>query len=81
MKMYTKHEVNIMVQKQVKKAVKQKKRKRTEELHAFEKMSFSESDQESINSSSSKEGEIWKLDLILARIIVGKKQNNTLKVI
>ena len=36
-KRYTKHKVNVMVQKQVKKALKQKKRKRTEELRAFEK--------------------------------------------
>ena len=31
------------------------------ELHAFEKMSASNSDQKSISSSLSKEGEIWKL--------------------
>ena len=36
-------------------ALKQKKRKHTEELHAFAKMSFSYSDQESISSSTSKE--------------------------
>ena len=32
---FTKHEVNVLVQKQVKKALKQKKRKRTAELRAF----------------------------------------------
>ena len=58
-KRFTKHEVNIMVQKQVKKALKQnKKKKRTEELRAFENMSVSDSDQESSDSSSSEEGEI-----------------------
>ena len=35
-KRFTKHEVNIMVQKQVKRAMKQKKKKDTEELRAFE---------------------------------------------
>ena len=53
-----KHEVNAMVQKQVKKTLKQKKRKRTEELRGLEKMSASYSDQESMNSSSSEEGEV-----------------------
>ena len=57
-KRFTKYEVNIMVQKQVKKAMKQKKKKHTEELHAFEKMSVSDSNQESFNSSSSEQGEI-----------------------
>ena len=58
-KRFTKHEVNIMVQKQVKKAMKKnKKSKRTEELRAFEKMSVSDSDQESSDSSSSEDGEI-----------------------
>ena len=57
-KKYTKHEVNIMIKKQVKKGMKQKKRKHTQELRAFEKMSVSDSDQESMNSSSSEEGEI-----------------------
>ena len=40
-KKFTKHEVSVMVQKQVKKALKQKKRKCIEELCAFEKMSVS----------------------------------------
>ena len=31
------------------------------ELHAFEKMSASDSDQESLSSSSAEEGEIWKV--------------------
>ena len=57
-KRFTKHEVNIMVQKQAKKALKQKKRKHTEELGAFKKMSVSNSDQESISSCSSEEDEI-----------------------
>ena len=39
-KRFTKHEVNVMAQKQVKKALKQKKRKYTEELHAFKKTVF-----------------------------------------
>ena len=57
-KRFTKHEVNIMVQKEVKKAMKKKKKKRTEDLRAFEKMSVSDSDQESSDSSSSEDGEI-----------------------
>ena len=57
-KRFTKHEVNLMVQKQVKKAMKKKKKKRTEELRAFEKMSVSDSDQESSDSSSSKDRQI-----------------------
>ena len=51
-----------MVKKQVKKALKQKKKNSNEELRTFKKMSVSDSDQESMNSSSSKEGEIRKLD-------------------
>ena len=50
-----------MVQKQIKKALKQKKRKHNRELRAFEKMCVSDSDQESINSSSSEEGKVRKL--------------------
>ena len=61
-KRFTKHDVNVMVHIQVKKALKKKKKKRTEELRAFEKMSVSDSDQESINSSSSEEDEVRKLD-------------------
>ena len=53
-----KRSVNIMVQKQVKKVLKQKKRKHTETLNVFEKMSVSNSDQESFNSSSSEEGKV-----------------------
>ena len=47
-----------MVQKQVKKAMKKKKKKHTEELRTFEKMSVSNSDQESFISSSCEKGEI-----------------------
>ena len=47
-----------MVPKQVKKAIKKKKTKHTEELRSFEKISFNDSDQESFNSSSSEEGEV-----------------------
>ena len=57
-KRFTKHEINVIVQKQVKKDLKQKKRKHTEELHAIMKMSVSDSDQKSIKSSSSEEGEV-----------------------
>ena len=56
-KMYIKYEVNIMEQKQVKKAMIREKKKHTEELYEFEKVSVSNSEQESFNSSSSKEGE------------------------
>ena len=55
--MYIKYEVNIMEQKQVKKAMIREKKKHTEELYEFEKVSVSNSEQESFNSSSSKEGE------------------------
>ena len=50
-----------MVQKQVKKALKQKKRKYPGEVGASKKMNVSDSEQESINSSSSIEGEVLKL--------------------
>ena len=56
MKRFTKHEINVMVQKQVKKALKQEKRKHTGEVWAFKKTSVSDSDQKSKNSSSNKEG-------------------------
>ena len=55
---YIKHEVNVMLQKRVKKALKQKKKTRIDELCTFENMSVSDSEQESMNSSSSKEGEV-----------------------
>ena len=57
-KRFTKHEVNVMVQKQVKRVMKKKKKMHTEELRALEKMSGSDSYQESFNGSSSEEGEI-----------------------
>ena len=57
-KRFTMHEVKAIVQKQIKKALKQKQRKRTEELQTFKKMSVSDSDQESMNNSSSEEGEV-----------------------
>ena len=47
-----------MVQKQVRKALQQEKKKRIEELRAFIKLSVSRSEQESIDSSPSKEGKI-----------------------
>ena len=40
------------------KAYKTEKKKRTEELRAFEKMSVSDSDRESVKSRSSEEGEV-----------------------
>ena len=50
-----------MVQKTVKTALKQKKRKCTDKLHAFEKIGVSDSKEESMDISSGNEGEIWKL--------------------
>ena len=47
-----------MIQKRVKKAVKPKKRKCTEETHAFMKIRVSDSDQESISRSSTEEGKV-----------------------
>ena len=57
-KRHTNHEINSIVQKKVKKALKQEKKERNEELYAFEKMSASDSDKESIWSRSSEECEI-----------------------
>ena len=45
-KRFNKHEVNVMVQKQVKKALKQKKRKHTEEQQGIKNINVSDSDQE-----------------------------------
>ena len=56
MKRFTKYKVNVLAQKQVKKALQQKKRNSIEELHAFKKMGVSDSDQESMNSRSCEEG-------------------------
>ena len=56
-KRFIKHELNVMVLKQVKKVLKQK-RKRAEELLAFEKKSVSNSDYESISIIFSEEGEM-----------------------
>ena len=47
-----------MVQKQVKKALKWKKGKRTEKLYGFEKICVSDSDQKSISSRFSEESEV-----------------------
>ena len=72
-KKFTEYEIKVMVQKQVKKALKQKKRKYTEELRALEKMRVSNSDQESMNSSSSKakfENKAQASYIILTIIIV-----------
>ena len=44
-----------MVERKVKKWLQKKKRKRNEELLAFEKMSLSNSEQKSMSSNSSKE--------------------------
>ena len=57
-KRFTKREVNTMVLKHLKKALKQKKRKPNEKVHAFKKMSVSDSDKGSISGSSSKEREV-----------------------
>ena len=43
---YTKHEVNVLVERKVKKAMKKKKKKCKEELGEFENMSVSDSDEE-----------------------------------
>ena len=47
-----------MVQKQVKYAMKKKKKKHTEVLRSFKKINVSDSDQESFGISFSEEGEI-----------------------
>ena len=57
-KRFTKHDVNVMVQKEDMKALKQKRRKPIEEIRAFERIGVSDSDKESIKSSSSEEGEV-----------------------
>lgn len=54
---YTKHEVNVLVEKKLKRAMQKKRKQREEELRAFENMSVSDSE-ESSNDSSSEEGEI-----------------------
>ena len=54
----------MMVQKQVKIALNHEKRKRTEELRVFKKACVSNSDQESMNNSSSEEGEVCKLSSV-----------------
>ena len=50
-----------MMEKKMKKSRKKKKKKCMEELHVLEKMIFLDSDEESLNNSSSKEGKIWKV--------------------
>ena len=44
---YTKHEVNILVERKVKKALKKRQKQCAEELHDFENMSVSDSGEES----------------------------------
>ena len=50
---YTKHELNVLVEKTVKKAMKKRGEKCEEELRAFENMSFSDCDKSKIESSLS----------------------------
>ena len=57
-KKYDKHEVNATVEKKVKIAPMKKKKKSSDELHAFKKMSVSDSKRKSLDSSSSEEGKI-----------------------
>ena len=54
----TKHEVNVLAERKVKKAMKKQKKQRKEELCAFENMSVSDSDKEQKIESPSKKGEI-----------------------
>ena len=42
----------------MKKALEKRKKQRTEELYAFKYMSVSDSDEDSLNISSSEEGEV-----------------------
>ena len=51
--------------------MKKQKKQRKKELHAFENMSVSDSDEETKIESSSKEGEIWN---------VGSDENHNLMV-
>ena len=47
-----------MVEKKVKKTIRKKKKKRTDELHVFQKIKVFDSKQESLDISSRKEGYI-----------------------
>ena len=55
---YTKREVKILVEKKIKNALRKREKQHEEEMHAFENMSISDSDEESKNKSSSEEREI-----------------------
>ena len=58
-KAYTKHEVNVLIEKQLKKAFKERK-KRKQELRTFEKMEVSgseDSDQSLNNSDASRKSD------------------------
>ena len=50
--------MGILVKKKIKRALKKRKKQCAEKLHAFKNMSVSNSDEESLNLSSSEEGEI-----------------------
>ena len=60
--MLTKHEVNYMVEKKVKKAL-WKKQKCADQLHAFENMSVLESDQKYIDTKPQKRRRVLKIRL------------------
>ena len=47
-----------MLEKKIKIVLRKKKKKRTDKLRAFDKISVSDFKQESLDTSSSKEGEI-----------------------
>ena len=55
---YIKHDVNILVERTMKKVLKRRKKQHEEELCAFENMSVLDLDKESNNVSSSEEEEI-----------------------
>ena len=50
-----------MVKKKVKEPPRKKKKKHTDELGVLKKMSVSQSEQLSLDSSTSEEGEIWNI--------------------
>ena len=57
---YTMHEVNFMVQKKVKNALKKRKKKLVDELCAFEKIYVSDSKQDTFTVASAKKARFTK---------------------
>ena len=76
---YTKHEVDILLEKKMKKALWKRKKQHAEKWHSFENINVSDSDEESSKVSSSEEVEVWKIGSDKNPILYNKLSSTKLK--